>query len=86
VTVAPTQPPQTPVIVYSVAGTTAGTVTCTQSNGTVRATNTATPVAACAAALNTAGVAPSTLVTLYAPSNTPLWNGELVDMMLVVGQ
>jgi hypothetical protein len=85
-TVAPTQPPQTPVIVYSVPGTTAGTLTCTRSSGVTLATNTATPVAACAAALNTAGVAPSALVVLYAPSNTPLFNGELVDMLLVTGR
>jgi hypothetical protein len=83
-TVAPTQPPQTPVVIYSVAAGTGWT--CTRSSGVALATNTTTPVAACAAALVAASVNPSTLVILYSPSSTPLWNGELADMSLVTGR
>ncbi len=83
--IATLQPPAAPVVIYSVAGASPGQLTCTQSNGTVLATNSTTPIATCAAALNTNGVDHSTLVTLLAPSSNPAWHGQLSDMLNVTG-
>jgi hypothetical protein len=46
----------------------------------VLATNTSTPINACAIALNSASVDPSTLVTLLGPSANPAYQGQLHDM------
>jgi hypothetical protein len=86
-TTATLQPPAAPVVIYSAAGASAGTMTSTRSSGgTALCTNSATPIAACAAALNTAGVNASALVNLLAPSGNPLWQGQLGDMLLVTGR
>ena len=83
--VATLQPPANPVVIYSTENSD-GTWTCTKSSGgTALATSTSTPVSTCAAALNTAGVDHSTLVTLLSPSSNPRWNGQLADMLNISG-
>jgi hypothetical protein len=77
--IATLQPPANPVVIQSTENSSAQW-TCTQTNGTVLATNTTTPVNACATALNTASVTPSTLVTLLSPSGNPTYHGQLNDM------
>jgi hypothetical protein len=73
-------PPATPVVIYSTE-TAAGLWTCTRSNGTVLATNTATPVKDCSVALRAASVDLSTLVTLLGPSGNPTYGpAQLSDM------
>ena len=77
--VATLQPPANPVVIYSTENS-PGQWTCTTAAGTVLATNTSTPINACATALNSASVDPSTLVTLLGPSANPAYRGQLHDM------
>jgi hypothetical protein len=86
VTIAPTQPPQNPISVLLVNGTTstlsAPTGTCTRmDNSVVLCTNSPTPFLDAAAALRTAGIDPSAHIKFFGISGNPAADMQLVDIV-----